>query len=140
MNNFISPCKRNVRKNRNLKLKAFSTLELLIYLTIVGIILMIAIPNIKTIRNAANEFACKSEMESIKSALELWHTKYQEYPSGLKDLVNESYISQKALADPWKNEYIYRVQYQNKKSHSYLLLSPGGDGIQGTEDDIQTED
>lgn len=113
---------------------------MVVSLTVMGIFLLIALPNIKKFLEVGKEIACKTELSTIRSALELWHVKYQEYPGSLKDITQEGFVSKKSLNDPWGNEYEYRVEYKNKKNTGYQLFSLGKDGIQDTEDDIQSEE
>ena len=121
------------------KVKAFSLIELLVVLGIIGVILTIAIPRIMKSREIANEIACKSELESIQASLELYYTKYFSYPGKLKILIDNKFISKSALTDPWGNNYYYKPIFKSKKYIDYNLFSFGNDGIQGTKDDIKPE-
>ena len=121
---------------KNKKFKAFSMMEILIVLSIIGILLLIAIPKMQKGREVAMEIACKAELDGLKSSLELYYTRYGSYPSGLNVLIEEHFTSLDGATDPWARPYVYTPFKSMDKVTRYKLFSPGVDGIIGSEDDI----
>lgn len=128
--------KQNTFYHTSFRLKAFSLIEILVVLAMIGIILSIAIPRIGKSREITNEIACKAELTSLSSALELYFTKYKEYPERLDILIDKGFLSSEAQIDPWGNPYAYRAFYTGKKYKKYQLSSVGPDGILNTDDDV----
>lgn len=122
---------------------------ILIMLPFIAIVAAIAIPNIVKARNHAlvdvkNQpmvEKAKTDIENIRSALELYKIDSDNYPSneqGIQVLINNEqgvpYIDD-IPNDPWGRPYQYRYPGENNKD-SFDLWSPGADGKDGTEDDI----
>ena len=64
----------------NLKRSAFTLVELLIVITIIGILVGLLLPAVRGALNAANELAVRTEMTQIEQAIESFNTQYGFYP------------------------------------------------------------
>ena len=117
-------------KNSQYK-KAFSLMELLIVILILGLLAGLVLPNLigKGVK-AKRKVAC-IQMNTIAQSLKMYKLDNSRYPNttiGLKALLssdsNDSYFSDNVLPkDPWKNNFIYI-----KNNNGFELISLGADG------------
>lgn len=125
----------------------FTLVELLVVLTILGSIMLFAVPRVLTYLSGAREDAAAIQIERIGGILDLYALDTGRYPTsdeGLQALVEEPpglarwrgpYLKNEAsLIDPWGQPYDYR---QPGDHGPYDLLSYGSDGQEGGEDEAQ---
>lgn len=122
---------------------AFTLVEMLLVVTIIGILAALVIPKIVGRSEQARQTAARADIASIKTALDAFEVDNGFYPKSLQDLVTAPsnaknwhgpYLD-KLPQDPWGNNYIYYYPGKHNTS-SYDLLSVGPDGKEGTDDDI----
>jgi general secretion pathway protein G len=130
----------------NRKNAAFTLIEIMVVVIILGILAATIIPQFVGTTHDAKVGAAKSSIAQLESALERFNVQLDRYPTteeGLKALVEVPtgeegkwrgpYI--KLLRpDPWGNPY----QYKNPGTHNtsgYDLWSRGADGVDGGEGD-----
>ncbi len=130
------------RRNRG----AFTLVEMLLVVTIIGILAAIVIPKMVGRSEQAREVAAKADIASIKTQLDAFEVDNGYYPkgnNGLNDLVQAPrdarnwhgpYL-ERIPTDPWGNAYIYQFPGKHNPG-SYDVMSPGPDGQAGTADDI----
>jgi general secretion pathway protein G len=125
--------------------KAFTLVELLLVVTIIGILAGAVLINFSGQTTRAKITRAESDISSIGMALSVYEITIGDYPStdqGLDALVNDPgvdgwekpFLQKKTFKDPWGNEYQY--SYPGNKGVNYDLYSFGPDGQEGTEDDI----
>jgi general secretion pathway protein G len=132
---------------RTARRRAFTLVEMLLVVTIIGILAALVIPKIMGRSEQARNTAANADINGgIKSALDAYEVDNGFYPkgkNGLGDLVQQPRDSKnwrgpyldKLPTDPWGNAYIYEYPGKHNAS-SYDLYSMGPDGKGGTEDDI----
>jgi general secretion pathway protein G len=124
--------------------RAFTLVEMLLVVTIIGILAALVIPKIAGRGEQARETAAFTDIHGgIKTALDQFEVDNGLYPKSLQDLLTQPsnaknwrgpYLD-KLPVDPWGNPYIY--YYPGKHTaNSYDLLSMGPDQKEGTDDDI----
>lgn len=118
----------------------FTLMEMLVVLVLIGLIAMVAIPQITRMLGSAKSKAATIQMETLSTALRFYQLDVGEYPSssegiellwsaGNKPGWNGPYIRQeRQLQDPWGNAFVYRVPGTNG---SYDLISLGADNKEG---------
>jgi general secretion pathway protein G len=79
--------------------KGFTLLELLVVMTIIGILAAIAVPALKNSPQKAREAALKEDLFTLRSCLDQYHGDKGHYPEDLQTLVAEGYI-RKIPVDP----------------------------------------
>lgn len=137
-----------VRKTR--REKAFTMMELLVVLAILGLLAGLAITNIGNIFGGAQATTAQLFVkESVKSPLFTYRMHMGDYPStsdGLQALITPPgargdrwhgpYIMENKIPnDPWGEPYQYAYPGVKNKT-SYDIWSKGADKQSGTDDDI----
>jgi general secretion pathway protein G len=124
--------------------RAFTLVEILLVVVIIGILAALVIPRIAGSGERARVTAANADINGgIKSALGAYEVDNGSYPKSLRDLVTPPANSRnwhgpyldKLPTDPWGNPYIYYFPGKHSAG-SYDLLSTGFDGKEGTDDDI----
>jgi general secretion pathway protein G len=133
---------------------AFTLLEILIVLAIIGLLVGLGVKNAdKILGGSQASVASIFVNDTLKTSLVRYRIDMGDYPStaeGLETLAT----APSARADRWKGPYIeakgnklpldpwgepYQYRYpgtQNKATGGYDLFSKGPDKVEGTEDDI----
>jgi general secretion pathway protein G len=130
----------------------FTLVEILLVVTIIGILIAMVVPRLTGRSKQAKISVAKAEVEAgLSVALDLYELDNGVYPTtaqGLRALIKEPDISPlpsnwngpylkkaKIPHDPWDNEYVYICPgIQNPMT--YDLKSFGPDGVEDSGDDI----
>lgn len=126
---------------------AFTLVEMLLVLVIIGTLAAIVVPKLAGRSEQARVTAAQSQISAFGTALDVFETDNGYYPRGTEGL-NEllvaprdaqnwkgPYLKTEIPLDPWGNAYVYEYPGKNN-ANGYDLSSPGPDGRAGTEDDI----
>ena len=127
------------------KHKGFTLVELLLVVTIIGILAGAVLVNFRGQTDKAKVSRAKNDIQNLETVLNLFEIDVGDYPStdqGLRSLSEDPgtegwkgpYLTKRITKDPWGNEY--QFQYPGSKGLNYDLYSLGKDGQEGTEDDI----
>lgn len=129
--------------------RAFTLIELMIVVVILGLLATVIMPRILDKPEKARRAKAKFDITSIETALRLFHTDTGRFPTtseGLEALIGDPGIQgynhkgylDKIPADPWGHPYIYMSPGLHHKD--YDLESYGKDGEDGgTQDDRDIE-
>lgn len=140
------------RKTSRVALRAFTLLEILVVLAIIGLLLGLSVSKVGGIFGGNQEDVARLFVNSsMKTPLTAYRIHMGGYPStaeGLQALVTAPqnkadswkgpYIEApggKVPMDPWQEPYVYRYPGVKNKD-SYDLFSKGPDKAEGTPDDI----
>jgi general secretion pathway protein G len=125
--------------------RAFTLVELLLVLVILGILAAIVVPKFAGRTEQARVAAAKTQITQFGTALDSFEVDTGHYPKNLSELLvlpsdaqnwHGPYMKIDAVPkDPWQNDYIYKFPGTHNPS-SYDLMSAGPDGRVNTEDDI----
>ena len=126
--------------------RAFTLVEILLVVVIIGILAALVIPRIAGSSERARVTAATTDINGgIKSALGQYEVDNGFYPKSLQDLIvapgnaknwhGPYFDPPKLPMDPWGNNYVYYYPGKHNAS-SYDLLSVGPDAKEGTDDDI----
>ena len=127
--------------------RAFTLIELLLVLMILGILAAIVVPKFSGRTEQARVTAAHSQISTFGTALDAFEVDTGHYPkgkSGLTELVQQPrdaqnwkgpYLKGEIPNDPWGHPYTYECPGKHNPS-SYDLSSIGPDGRAVTDDDI----
>ena len=115
--------------------KAFSLMELMVVIIILGLLATFVLPNlIGKAEESKRKIVC-IQMKSIAQSLKMYKIDTSSYPQtaeGLELLVEKKYFSDDNLPyDSWGNKFIYVLD-----GGKFDLISWGSDKTESTEDDI----
>ena len=85
--------------------RGFTLLELMIVLAIMGILITIAQPNLKTSITRAKEAVLREDLFQVREALDQFYADNGKYPSQLAELVNQSEKSRSYLREIPKDPF-----------------------------------
>ena len=121
---------------------AFTLVELLLVLVILGILAAIVIPKFSGRTEQAREQQAVTQISTFKTALDAFEIDTGSYPKALIDLIQAPrdgqgwrgpYLQSDTIPkDPWGNDYIYRYPGSHAPALAYDLSSagpPGGDKV-----------
>jgi len=141
----LEACATRLRASRE---SAFTLIELLLVLVILGILAAIVVPKFAGRTEQAKLTAAQSQISTFGTALDAFEVDNGYYPkgkNGLVDLVQPPrdaqgwkgpYMKSTDIPlDPWQHPYIYECPGKHNPS-GYDLYSIGPDGRAGSEDDI----
>ena len=115
--------------------KAFSLMELMVVIVILGLLAAFVLPNLTGKSEEAKQKISCVQMKSIGQALKMYKIDNSVYPSteeGLAILSQKGYFEDgKIPKDPWNTEYIYTATDDN-----FEIISLGVDRKEGGGDDI----
>ena len=88
-------------QQRILKLQGFTLIDLLIAISIIGVISMISVSSYNGYIDTTKNSQAASQIRSLAFLINDYAEDYGYYPNSLSDIGNEN------LKDPWGNHYIY---------------------------------
>jgi general secretion pathway protein G len=119
----------------------FTLVEILVVITIIGLIMAIVGPRVLNYLGESKVKAARIQIESLGSALDLYYLDMGRYPNsndGLAALVqrpgnaeewNGPYLKGGVVpSDPWGHAYVYRSPVEHAP---YEIVSYGSDGQEG---------
>ena len=133
---------RNMNRHRN---RAFTLIELLLVLVILGVLALVVVPKFAGRSEEARKTAARTDISMLEGQIDIFEQDCGRFPSndeGLAALVSAPpnapkwkgpYIKRGVPKDPWGNEYVYRYPGTHN-ANSYDLYSMGPDGREGGDD------
>ena len=131
-----------IEKRKNYAKEAFSLIEIMVAILIVGIIGGVIARQFMGKTKEAKMSAAKIQMRQLQSAIGLYQIKMNRYPDRLEDLIEKPRDEKLAKKwttpflddeevpeDPWGNDYIYRRTKGG--AHPYELYSEGAEDSPG---------
>ncbi|MFC2172633.1 type II secretion system protein GspG [Acidobacteriota bacterium] len=112
--------------------RGFSILELLIVITIIGVIAAIAIPNLLKAMNRGKQKRTMSDIRTIGVSVESYSVDNDLPPQSVSQIIlaniqghlEPTFIKILPAQDAWKAQFVYRA-----KNKEYSLRSFGKDGV-----------
>ncbi len=119
------------------RLPAYTLLELLMVLTIIGVLMATGMVVYSRIQLSALKKAAQIEMKQFPLAILSYRLDYQENPASPSELLDGGFITRELATDPWGNDY--RLEY-GEDGRTVRVLSAGPDKKIGTKDDLSIEE
>src|SRR5215207_390421 len=133
---------------------AFTLLELLVVLLVIGLLAGLVAPQILGRVSDARETTAKAQLEMLETALESYRLDNGRYPTAEQGLAalrerptggpaprnwRGPYLRKPVPLDPWGNAYVYRVPGQRNPT-GFDLFSFGRDGKPGGEGEAESRE
>jgi general secretion pathway protein G len=90
----------------------FTLLELLVVMTIIGILAAVAIPALRDSPQRAREAALKEDLFTLRSTIDQYHGDKGYYPPDLQTLVTDGYLRQIPVDPMTKSRETWVVDYE----------------------------
>jgi general secretion pathway protein G len=78
-----------VKKNAQ---RGFTLIELIVVVTIIGILAAVAVSNVRFAQQKAREAALRDDLFEMRKAIDNYYADKQKYPDSLQTLVSEKYL------------------------------------------------
>jgi len=139
---------RLARPGRRRHSPAFTLMEIILVVVIIGIMLTLVAPRLTGKTKKAQAITARNQIANFRAAIARYEMDMGDMPKALQDLVVKPsdvaedkwegpYLDSNAVPkDPWSHEYHYRSPGEHFKD--YDIWSDGKDGQAGTEDDINS--
>ena len=121
-----SPARRN---------RAFSLLELMLVIAIMGVLMAVVGFNFLGAGNRAKKRATEATLRNVQSALESYHLESSGWPPDLQTLITTKFLKDTKLVDGWDTPLMYDPR-PVAEGQPYTLGSAGEDKSAGNQDDI----
>jgi general secretion pathway protein G len=121
--------------------RGFTLVEMLVVITIIGLIMSLVGPRVLNYLGESKVKAAKIQIQSFTSALDLFYLDAGRYPTSSEGLIvlvkpasglaawNGPYLKGGTVPnDPWGKPYIYRAPGERS---AYEIISYGADGQEG---------
>ncbi len=142
-----------MNRKANQRNKAFTLVELMVVIVIIGILAAVVTPQVLSRIDKANRTAALAQIKIFMGAIDNFKIDTKVYPdnsTGLQDLVEQpadlegwdpaGYLNSTAVPlDPWGYEYIYEYTGDSKPPYEiYSLGADGEDGGEGNDADVSS--
>jgi len=97
--------------------RAFTLVEVILVVVIVGILAAIVIPRITYTKVEAQKQACNANVSALNAQIELYHVKEEDWPASLTTLVTDDYIDAVPVC-PFGTAYVYSTGDYRVAKHS----------------------
>jgi general secretion pathway protein G len=104
--------------------RGFTLLELLVVMTIIGILAAVAIPALRDSPQRAREAALREDLFTMRSTIDQFHGDKGYYPPDLPTLVTEGYLRQIPLDPMTKSRETWVVAYEELEPISEDAVQP----------------
>lgn len=127
----------NKEEKGKTKKAGFTLVELLLVVTILGVLATVAVMNLSGSGEEARIKATQTDIATIQSAVLTYETRILKFPDSLDDLTKEidgqrGLLDVSALTDKWGTKYSYKYE----GGGYFEIRSAGPDGAMNTADDL----
>ncbi len=91
--------------------RGFTLLELIVVMTLIGLLVGIAIPAYRDATQRAKEATLSTDLARMREAIDEYHTDKGEYPPALEDLVSAGYLRALPRDPITESVATWRIEY-----------------------------
>ena len=125
----LAPLRHEVSLNRIRKHDAgFTLIELIIVMTIIGILMLLAVPRFSGAIKMAKEAVLKEDLHVMREAIDSYTMDKQKAPQSLEDLVTDGYLK-RVPEDPFTYTKDSWIPETGDALHSLDQTDPGIDDV-----------
>jgi general secretion pathway protein G len=124
------------------KNKGFTLVELLIVITILGLLMSLVAPKMFSKVDSTQRKTATAQMQNLETSLDTYRLDVGSYPENLSELIKSNkrgwdgpYLPKAVPLDPWGNPYQY--EKPGTEGKAYNLKSFAKDGQEGGSEDNQ---
>lgn len=124
--------RRSILRSRR---EGMTLVEIMIALSIIGIVMTVLLVNVVGFLDQANQDATKITIRRVEDALMIYSSKHKgKYPSSSEGIsaVKNLLTNEEVPSDAWGNAFLY-VSPGTHGNHPYEIISMGKDGQEGGE-------
>jgi len=126
------------QKRASILKEGFTFLELIVVVLILGILLGLVGPNAFRYYRQSQQNSTRTQLNSIKTALDLYKAEIGSYPKQLQDLIErpsgpagkkwkEKFLEKERIPnDAWGNEFVYKLSSGGDKPYELYSYGSGG--------------
>ncbi|MFL1012610.1 prepilin-type N-terminal cleavage/methylation domain-containing protein [Flavisericum labens] len=121
--------KDNLKRKSLTKLPAYNLQEILIVLVIIGILLLLALPNLMPLISKAKSIEAQTQLKYIYNSQTSYRFMYSKYASDLNDI---DFEAPKTVKDNGTANYVYEVMEASNNSfkvRATAITDFDGDGV-----------
>lgn len=146
MSRRLSRCSSCVGRARHRVRRAFTLIEFIVVMTIIGILAALIVPRFMGRISGAKQAVAQQKIAVIEQKVVEFQTDCGRLPSaqeGLQALLRPPgdvsakwkgpYVKDKDILDPWDRSFVYR--YPGQRNADFDLFTLGADGQEGGEDE-----
>lgn len=118
-----------MRQRRNSRLPSFNLQEMLIVLAIIGILLLIALPNLMPLISKAKSVEAQTQLKAIYNAEQQYYFMYSKYSTDFNEL---DFEAPKTVKEEGTANYSYEIIQSSDnefKARATAITDFNGDGI-----------
>jgi general secretion pathway protein G len=129
---------RSVPARTSASAAGFTLVEIMVVIVILGLLATLVVQNVVGASDEARIQTAKTNCATFAGAVKLYRTTKGKLPDSLEVLAGEeekskAWYIENLPKDPWDHDYELR---QGNTMDDWEVISPGPDGLSGTEDDI----
>jgi general secretion pathway protein G len=114
-------------------------MELMIVMSIIGILMLIAVPRFASAIKMAKEAVLKEDLHVMRAAIDSYTMDKQKAPQSLDDLITDGYLNKAIPEDPFTHSRDTWVTDSNGALYSLDQTEPGIDDVHSGSQDLGTD-